>query len=286
VYQYTRLQTLLDATNPWSWDDSAGTRHDEYGQRSVWATSAPYMNDRREYEHGCDALRKAINSRKRKKGANEAVVLDALKDLLNEPIGSRFFVACFSAKNDDLGQWRGYGDWGRGVCLGYNYRSLENDQPWFGGWVIYEPRTQAKVAEMLVHEVVGAVTPSLILDPSLQADIIATAKELLRVILPSAILLMKDPAFREEAEFRLIHTEDAPSPPEVRYRARDARLIPYVEMTFADGNTLEQVSAPLEEVVLGPAANDKLNLTATKNLLASRGLSAVQVTPSPIPFLP
>ena len=286
VYQYTRLQTLLDSTHPWEWTDKSGSTSKMFGQRSIWATSAPYMNDRREYEHGCEVMRDAINRRRSNNVRNEAVVLDMLTGLLSEPLGRRFYVASFSEKSDDLGQWRGYGDWGQGICLGYNYLALEKSRSWFSGWVVYEPLLQAKVSDMIVQDIISRVVPNITLDPPLEGQIINAATRLLRVILPAAILLMKDPAFRDEAEYRLIQAEDAPSPPQIKYRLRGSRLVPYIEMAFSDSKTLNPVPAPLEEVVLGPASNDHLNIAAVKGLLSSRGLYEITVTPSPIPFLP
>lgn len=286
VYQYTRLQTLLDVTQPWEWKDPDGNVFKAFGQRSVWATAAPYMNDRREYGHGCDVFRAAIVRRQELRRPNESSVLTMLWELLSEPLGRKFYVACFSEKSDDLGQWRGYGDWGKGVCLGYDYLTLENIRPWFSGWVIYKSATQDSLAELLIQTVIERVAPNIWLDPTLESQILNAAADVLRVILPAAILLMKDPAFQDEAEYRLIHAEDAPTPPQIKYRSRESRIIPYIEMTFADTSSLDPISAPLEEVVLGPVANDPLNMDAVRNLLISRGLGTITVTPSPIPFLP
>lgn len=286
VFQYTRLQTLLDSTLPWEWSDNSGTSHTMFGQHSVWATSAPYMNDRREYEHGREVLQASIDTRRNQNVLGEASVLTMLEGLLSEPLGPRFYVASFSEKSDDLGQWRGYGDWGQGICLGYNYLELEDTRPWLSGWVIYEPNTQRMVADMLVQDVINRISPNIVKAPTFEANIVTTAANLLRTILPAAVLLMKDPAFRDEAEYRLIQAEDAPGAPQIKYRTRGSRVVPYIEMTFADGKTLDPVSAPLEEVVLGPASNDRLNIEAVKGLLSSRGLTSISVNPSPIPFLP
>jgi hypothetical protein len=285
VYQYTRLQTLLDSTQPWQWTDQQGTVQDMSGQRVIWATAAPYMNDRNEYAHGCEKLRQALDRRKQANVPTETSLLARLETLLNEKLGKRFYVACFSQKSDDLGQWRGYGEWEKGVCLGYNYVELVQASPWFSGWVIYEPLTQEKVAESLVNEIIDRVVPSIVLDPSIEVQILDAACELLSVILPPSLLLMKDHAFRDEAEFRLIHAEDAPEPPEVRYRIKGNRVIPYIEMSFEDATTLSPVSSPLEEIILGPASNDQLNIDAVEGLVAKRGIQNVPVTPSPIPFL-
>lgn len=37
---------------------------------------------------------------------------------------SRGFASCFSEKQDDLSQWRGYGDDGAGICVGFNVKML------------------------------------------------------------------------------------------------------------------------------------------------------------------
>jgi len=286
VYQYTPLQTLTEITKQWNWNDSTGDSHSIAGQRAVWATSAPYMNDRREYEHGRSVFLKALKDRQDQNLANEANVLKMLERLIRNSSGGRFYIACFSEKADDLGQWRGYGDWGRGVCLGYNYSKLQIIQPWFAGWVIYKQPTQEKVAQMLIDDLMTRIVSKITMDPTLEKKIIRTSFDLLKVILPAAILLMKDNAFRDEAEYRLIHAIDAPTPPETKYRVRGQALIPYIEMTFGDPVTRNPVPVPLEEVIVGPVMNEHWHRRAIKKMLRSRDLGHIKVSPSPIPFLP
>jgi hypothetical protein len=38
---------------------------------------------------------------------------------------AHYFVCCFSAAGDDLGQWRAYSDNGRGYALGFDAHALE-----------------------------------------------------------------------------------------------------------------------------------------------------------------
>lgn len=52
---------------------------------------------------------------------SEEIEIELIKNL-----NSLTLVSCFSQQGDLLSQWRGYGDDGKGISIGFNYNKLEN----------------------------------------------------------------------------------------------------------------------------------------------------------------
>jgi len=74
---------------------------------------------------------------------------------------AHFFVGCFSAAGDDLGQWRGYADNGRGFALGFDTAILEDSfvkssaMPTASGQtfrVVYNDKVAAKVQSGIIDK--------------------------------------------------------------------------------------------------------------------------------------
>lgn len=113
----------------------------------------------------------------------------------------KYFIACFSKKKDDLGQWRvSYGNYGQGVCIGINPKYFTKQQ--FSkskdclGWseVIYEISEQKKLLKTITEKFEKYNEDDYIEDNSLD----------LSWELRDIAMLMKHKAFCIENEYRLI----------------------------------------------------------------------------------
>ena len=113
----------------------------------------------------------------------------------------KFFIACFSEKKDDLGQWRvSYGDYGQGVCIGINPKYFTKRQ--FNknseclGWakITYEISEQKILLKNITKKFEKYNDDGYIEDNSLE----------LSWELRDVAMLMKHKAFHIENEFRLI----------------------------------------------------------------------------------
>lgn len=113
----------------------------------------------------------------------------------------KYFIACFSEKKDDLGQWRvSYGDYGQGVCIGINPKYFTKRQ--FNknsnclGWakITYEISEQKILLKNITKKFEKYNDDGYIEDNSLE----------LSWELRDVAMLMKHRAFCIENEFRLI----------------------------------------------------------------------------------
>jgi Protein of unknown function (DUF2971) len=116
---------------------------------SIWFTDFRHLNDPSEVEHGLELCRDVIGLRKQDQDGRVRLFLDMLADFMRMDNLSRtleYFIGSFSQASDDLGQWRAYGDNGRGVAIGFaphlfNIENTTNKKPneaGFVGRVIYD----------------------------------------------------------------------------------------------------------------------------------------------------
>ena len=247
------------------------------GPKEIWASAAPHMNDVREFSYGKGKLVKALKALEVTSPPDEEAQR-LLIAIAEKAKGEDLYCACFSAKADDLGQWRGYGDDGRGCCVGYDLEGLRQAHSWLSGWVVYERESQNAIAARLADELVGMISPHM--PDQTGVDLSESARRALARLVPSTFVFFKDPAFREEQEFRLVYAPlaEAKNLP-VHFGERRGRIVPYVKLPFEDG-------APLREVWIGPHNDLGRTRPAIEHLVRERDLDGIAVKPSKIPYLP
>ncbi len=268
IFHYTSLATLDAAT--------AG-----HGFPRLRASSAAFMNDTQEYRHGQNVLSDQIDQMLASETGWRARVLRAAKRLIpgtNQPV----YCACFTLVDDDLGQWRGYGDMGRGCILGIDRTILEPHVNGIGCWVTYAPRKQRELAGELLSDyldAMGALTGQ-------SEHAVGAAARAFTDLHPSLCMLFKHEAFSAEREYRVIYSPTGPTERLVeRYLHRSSRIVPYVDLELTD--TL----VPLRTVRLGPGVSDERTKSAVEAMLEARGVrqpngAPIEVRYSRIPFMP
>src|SRR5271165_2462927 len=124
-----RQQTAADISQKvrrplYHYTDAAGLKGIVENQE-VWFTSLFHLNDPSELRHGVDCAVEELRGRRAvalQQGDDfTQTVCDEIERLVTHDPRSDlgFFVASFSRASDDLGQWRGYGDDGRGFAVGF-----------------------------------------------------------------------------------------------------------------------------------------------------------------------
>lgn len=173
--------------------------------KSIWLSDSSQMNDRTEclwIERYFDTLTDYFDEAK----------LDDFKKFtlytynLNKHDS---FIFCLSKENDTLSQWRAYANNGKGVCIGFNFDQLQIpkeipmrnnilDNTIGISEVIYNELNQRKmILELVDHHV------KLPLSTDISS---AYASSILGYFLVSYSLIFKNPSFKEEKEWRIIHT--------------------------------------------------------------------------------
>lgn len=200
---------------------------------------------------------------------------------------------CLSTEGDALSQWRGYADDGRGVSIGFNEQFLELvAKP---GTLVtfqkveYDLTNQKQVVRLLFPRIKELVDKGAFRRPSFstvlsvkpaaqyEAEVAAYAeldRKLFDVLLELHRIWFsfKNPAFREENEWRLAATIS--SPHDTDYRTSGGRLVPYDPLRFPK----PQGHPILDEVVLGPKHPTPPKIV--ENFLRRQGFGEVKVRPS------
>jgi hypothetical protein len=264
---------------------------------SVWCTDYRHMNDPSELSHGVEVTHDVLTNVAR--GADDRVGLFCrwVGDLLvprNFAGHLDFFTVSFTEQRDDPGQWKEYGDHGRGVAIGFSpsmfaivdAAGLRPNEISFVGPVLYQ-----RAAIFARHEAAIRAAASIFLaavdrHPDVMADkakgipfIDRIAKELIASPLIWNCITSKDHArWAREREVRLILMGQTPNlAPFVQTRKRGSKRVPYIAHPF-------RVRAPgaLHEIMIGPEAAADAE-TEVKRMLHQLGVSDVRVTRSSIP---
>lgn len=165
----------------------------------------------------------------------------------------RTFCVCFSESEDQLSQWRGYAQDGKGIAIGFDKKILEelnliSEYHIAFGKVIYNN------SEEYVKEIV---------DDNIQkfeykgvGHVALELSQNYRMKFP----FVKNPGFEEEREWRAvvcsqvgnynIPSSDKILFSKIKYRTSNNKLIPYIEMNF------EKIKQNIiKEILLGPKSD-------------------------------
>lgn len=102
LYHYTRQSGLLGIIR----------------DKQIWATHTQYLNDRREYLHALDLVRKEIDELLATTDRQSRSILQEMKDGLSGTERMNVCVCSFSEDRDSLSQWRAYGAGTSGFAIG------------------------------------------------------------------------------------------------------------------------------------------------------------------------
>jgi hypothetical protein len=207
----------------------------------------------------------------------------------NEIFG--YFVASFSQKPNDLGQWRAYADNGRGVAIGLAPKLFQvlPDQSNLGvaektlvARVIYDP--PGKIGLKLFAAIKRAIAlidrgePSVTSPAEREAFRRVMAAELAVPIVVYSVTC-KHPAYYHEEETRLllINTLEQLSPL-IETRVRGSNLVPYIPIRMP-----VREPGAITKIMIGPAA-DGYAEDAIRALLRRHRLPLDILQPSKIPY--
>jgi len=181
---------------------------------------------------------------------------------------------CLSEQSDLLSQWRGYADDAAGVCIGFSFPYLKrgrraDEENNASGYslqkVIYGTQEQPEYLKEVIKHVEGFSSKGAYDRPTLmtlaKTNEEQETQKKLRTSASFPILLLicdlfkvKNPAFSEEREWRLMSISPRNISNSCKYRSAGSKIIPYREFP------LERMDEfPIVEIVLGPknTSNEK-----------------------------
>lgn len=286
LYHYCSLDTFYNIMKNHSIWLSDVTKSNDSNEL-VWATrecKLAVMNAFLEYVERLKASGNFLNAKFREfnKITDSIESLDLSKTL-------KAWVFCLSEKGDNLGQWRGYADDGKGISIGFYSKIFEHESNQENQSLDF---LQDKLYQFCDKIEYGGFDIKQLLD-SAELDVLTSSceydeleKSFKKLITYSIILapLYKNPAFEEEAEWRFgyeTHVESlmngmVPSQEELYFKETKFDVVDY---SFTQKNNtlvshielkIKDMKSAIASVTIGPKSN--LTELDVKLFLVSLGL--------------
>lgn len=288
VWHYCSLSSLMAMLGP----EPISREPSSAAFRELWASSAQFLNDKWELQFGKQLLRERLITVAQSADSDDKGIFDLLIGTLTSANAQAVFSSSFSSKGDDLSQWRGYGDDGKGasICIDVEAAQRQIQGAFVKVLYVRHPRENSAddsadseqshaVIEASIKRVVQSIR-GLVDTCKGQTALINELTELLQTELPGIWALiamtMKDAGFQDEDEYRVVTTRAFSS--DQRVFVRSSRCIPFVKLT------MESTSLPIRAVCLGPGVpeNTAASLMDTIPLVAP----GVEVVRSKLPYIP
>ena len=257
LYHYTTIQDLKGILS----------------SRSIWCSHISTLNDPSELHYGRDFVQSKL------KEAIEQERDDRIRSFLNDLAmytssydRSLFhtYVACFCEFDNLLSQWRGYSDPDGGYNLGFTFSSdtkfshdpsrLSDHSHVILRKVIYDEQIRNEVVSEYITAITDAARSALermsTEDGSVPREWATQAAMESVNILLDMILTLKNPAFHEEREWRLINAMRGNHKPELlRFREGKNSLIPFLP-TYIFNEVTGTREFPLDSIRFGPMLDE------------------------------
>jgi hypothetical protein len=263
----------------------------------LWFTDIFDLNDPSELRHSYSIAVNLVHEwaqKVRDKNPEAAFFAKRFAELLDRSVLERaahIYVCSFSARGDDLGQWRAYADNGRGYALGFDTRALETkfalpDSKRDPNNVTFPVSYDEKELASLQAQIVNSVF-DLVLMPRAKGLDSDSASEFTRQVLVAlsvhtviAALSFKHWGYSNEEEYRFLQLfSSVKSAPDVKRRFRPHQLVNYREFDWRS-----PAPEALSSIVLGPAADRVKAPKFASDCIRAFGYKDINITQSAIPY--
>lgn len=277
LYHYTTMNTFYNMMEH-SLCYEEGDIHPKH--ITMWATHYAYQNDPSECQLFFEGLKKNIADYIIK---NHIVLNNKDKESIQNLCYSlNIFTISFSKQEDDLTMWRGYGQNGDGITLGFDFSKLPLTLPMYGAdykerksWSESEPtyllQKEIKKCEYVDSNNIKIAEEAC--DRTLKNIFNKDDewKDVKQAIINNEFApIYKHKKYEVEGEYRIVKHQIMP-----QYRLADNKLIPYIK-----------VNVPIEclnRIIIGPCQSSSEVVMRTKSFLLTKGID-VEVTSSIIPY--
>lgn len=269
-----------------------------------------FMNDTEELRFGTQLLRERLGARVLDPSTPPAFtsafgdIIQFLNpdDTLDWP--RRCFATCFCSDGDLLSQWRGYAGGTGGFAIGFSQEALRNrtyalhpaKAPMMPEQtsettlrpVAYGREAGTAAIDAHIDKLMTGPNANLVTDGRPQFQ--GLARNLLFSLLVDAVTTVKDSAFKDEREWRLVTLTEDQFPVKIRARARG--LVPYMDVAVNivyEENAVERAAyyrdhPTIVDLVVGPGPDQAEQVLAARELLRITGHNSAVVRPSTVPF--
>jgi hypothetical protein len=188
------------------------------------------------------------------------------------------FIACFSAMEDSLSQWRAYAGVGGSYAIGFSREQLTKltaypTQDNMSKNFIRTHFVKLEYYNAKLHDdVFDSLGDALITQSFRQSNI----EHWVQMLVDDTAPQFKDTSFEEEHEWRLICRGNLDYMG-VKFRPGRSHLVPYIEVS------LENISGVIKEIMVGPGPNKDLDVLALETMIKSQH-QQFKVSASKTPF--
>jgi hypothetical protein len=257
IYHYTDESGLLGILN----------------EKKIWLTDVDFQNDPNEISHGILSSSLFLLNKARDMINQQSLTEDDGLIILNfcETVSNRLnnilmlkktdslFTSSFSINGDSLTNWKGYGSYGKGFCIGF-HPTIVNSLNCFSGIVRYTNKQKEELFEDFWL--------ALIKDLKQKRDI--NSEEYISTFstyLTMFSYYMKSEYFIDEGEFRITKTSFSDEfNQQVYLRNTKYGLTPYIKMDFCP-------QQEIKEIIIGPQLNFERNKKALIQYFNSNNLN-------------
>ena len=257
----------------------------------IWSTQVACLNDSLEQRYFAGLTHEAVKSSREKNTDTNLEVLLGLADKVMS--GADFtthgrFVTCFSEKEDDLGQWRGYGGGECGFAIGLRTGELTPVAFNRQGLLVplnYKIDVHRAVAEDVVRGASRFFLEGIQRHPPSTEE---WATQFLTVFSEQVDLVgasIKHHAFQHEAEWRLVTQFFPGDVCSLIFRQKRTLLARHLPINFAtvigaDGKH----RLPITRIYVGPGPAQRVSQVGVGDLLKKHGYENVTIELSKVPY--
>jgi hypothetical protein len=265
----------------------------------IWATHTQYLNDEKEYRHATELVASIITQRVPEAGGTDKAVLNDMLSGIQGIESMNVCVCSFSEERDSLSQWRAYGGSSSGYAIGFNADHLAqmvSSEGFYLAPCLYNSDEKTALLATLVDEVFEENGARVRAGEKLYEDakkagfqvedkIIAPRGGNLNAYLHRFAPILKDEAFSEEREWRIISRPLMCTGERYSFRIGRSMITPYYRFPMA----IDKRPMKIEEIIVGPTPHMQQSQASVMSLLVSRDLHgndpmAHKVTCSSIPY--
>lgn len=263
------------------------------------ATDSRFMNDRTDCIYGIMLAKKILTQKMLKDdNTNKAdyyrACLAQLETETADVLSRKAFLICLSEKGNLLSQWRGYAKDTQGFSIGLKRDALDRTRRNDDAWSVILKKIDYDVESQ--EETILSILEKLYDKGQELNEDIEDVAHVAATALSYSSAFIKDPAYTEEAEWRIVLFSDRSKTTEtdykLKFRMRRHTLIPYINFDFLPGETpqkkqeiseTEKCTLPINEIFCGPNADIETVDISLPMFLNEHGLNDVLLIKSGIP---
>lgn len=264
LYHYTSLTSLMGMIET----------------NRLWMSKGTFLNDSSELVYFSGILTKVLaKMEEREKGALWTLFTEQLQLALNHFMkevtesGFEVYIFSMSQTEDSLALWYNYAK-GDGYNIGFLADDLLGkinrypmDARGLHGLVVYNRQEQETILRELL------LTSFELVSGHEVEEVAAALPNYFFSVIASCAIFFKDAAFKSEEEYRIAIIGRGDVTEQVKFRARNGVIIPYIEVAFEE-------KLPISHITIGPKNNIDIAKSGMEHYVRSKGYELEKISVS------